>query len=450
MQSQSRRTPLLRTVAGIGIPIALIVALGACSSGGGDGESDSVQEITIFNRWSDPNSQAAAKELLDGFTEETGIKVNNAVQPNSGSTYQPAVRAALSSSNPPTLATNIAGPELYQFADSGTIADITDFYQDVIAPRASAGATAGLMFEDRNYAISGDTSIGNLVWYNPDYLAKFDIDPADIETFEDWIAAMQELKDAGGTPIVIGAKDQWPGGHYLNDLVQRAIGSDAAQQLYDRSVLAGQPDSPKWTDPEVVGALESYVSMHDLFQDGFLGEAAATADSLFLGGEVGFYKMGSWFLNTIISTPPDFEPGVMLFPPFTDGAGDGSELTIANSAMMVSADADTDAAEAFMEYYTRPDVAAKFGAAVGAIMPYKLDSDGVEVNPIIQPQWDRIQQLNADATDSALFNDQGIDVNIYQQYIWQGSVGLMNGDVTPQQLAQQLEDATAAAQEANG
>lgn len=449
MASRTRRETTTRLAAGVGIAAALTLALGACAQSG-DGGTDGGGEITIFNRWSDPNSQAAAQELLDGFTAETGITVKNAVQPNSGSTYQPAVRSALSSSNPPTLATNIAGPELYEFAESGTIADISDFYAEVIAPRASAGATAGLTYEGRNYAISGDTSIGNLVWYNPDYLAEYDIDVADIATFEDWTAAMQKIKDAGGTPIVIGAKDQWPGGHYLNDLVQRAIGSDAAQQLYDRSVVAGQPDSPKWTDPAVVGALEDYVSMKPLFQDGFLGEAAATADSLFLGGDVGFYKMGSWFLNTIISTDPGFEPGVMLFPPLADGAGDGSELTIANSAMMVSADADLEDAEAFMEYYTRPEVAAKFGAAVGAIMPYKL-ADGVgEVDPLIQSQWDRIQELNAAASDSALFNDQGIDVNIYQKYIWQGSVGLMNGDVTAEQLAQQLEDATAEAQQANG
>lgn len=448
MTSPTRRKNLLRTTLAGGAAVAMILGLGACAPGGGEAEGSG--EITIFNRWSDPNSQAAAAELLEGFTEETGIAVKNAVQPNSGSTYQPAVRSALSSSNAPTLATNIAGPELYEFAESGTIADITDFYEEVIAPRASAGASAGLVFEDKNFAISGDTSIGNLVWYNPDYLAEFDVDPADITTFEEWTAAMEKIKDAGGTPIVIGAKDQWPGGHYLNDLVQRAIGSEAAQQLYDRSVLPGQPTSPAWTDPEVVGALETYVSMRGLFQDGFLGEAAATADSLFLGGEVGFYKMGSWFLNTIISTAPGFEPGVMLFPPFEDGTGDGSELTISNSALMVSADADRESAEAFLEYYTRPDVAAKFGAAVGAIMPYELEDGAGEVDPLIQPQWDRIQEFNSAATASSLFNDQGIDVNIYQQFIWQGSVGLMNGDVTPQQLAQQLEDATAAAQKANG
>lgn len=437
-----------RLAATAAVVASMVVALGACSTGGGG--DDSGGEITIFNRWSDPNSQEAARILLEGFTAETGIEVNNAVQPNSGSTYQPAVRSALSSSNAPTMATNIAGPELYEFAESGTIADITDFYEEVIAPRASAGATAGLTFEDRIYAISGDTSIGNLVWFNPDYLAEYDIDPADIATFEDWIEAMEHIKAEGGTPITLGAKDQWPGGHYLNHVVQRAIGSDAAQALYDRSVLPGAGDSPKWTDPEVVAGLQAFVDMKPLFQDGFLGEAADTAGSIFLGGESGFYAMGSWFLNSIISSQPGFEPGVMLFPPFEDGAGDGSELTIANSAIMVSADADLEDAQAFLEYYTRPEVAAEFGAAVGAFMPYEL-ADGVgDVDPIIEKQWDTLQGFNAAASDSALFNDQGIDVNVYQQFIWQGSVGLMNGDVTPEQLAQQLEDATVAAQQANG
>jgi hypothetical protein len=83
-------------------------------------------------------------------------------------------------------------------------------------------------------------------------------------------------------------------------------------------------------------------------------------------------------------------------------------------------------------------------------MPYQL-ADGVgDVDPLIKSQWDTILGFNADASDSALFNDQGIDVNIYQAYIWQGSVGLMNGDVTAEELAQQLEDATAEAQAKNG
>jgi len=424
------------------------LALAGCS-GSGSGSSGS---LSIMNRWSDPVGKVAAQNLFDGFTKATGIKIENQSQPNSGSTYQPAVRTALSSSNPPDLASDISGPEVYNIAKAGAIQDITSFYDKTIEPRALGGAITGNTYNDKVYGISTGYNVGNLIWFNPDYLKKFGIDASSIHTFEDMLAAMKKIKDAGGNAAVIGAKDQWPGGHYLNDLVQRALGSKLTQQLYDRSVKSGMPGTPKWTDPEVVSALQSYVDLKPYFQDGFLGEAQATADALFLKGDVGFYEMGSWFLNTIQASKPSFTPGVMLFPAFANGKGNGTDITISNSVLMVSKKADTKSAEKFLEYMTRPAVASQFQRESLSFMPYKTDSTALDVDESIKPQWNTIAGFVKDtgAEGSALYNDQGIDVNIYTKYIWQGSVGLMSGDITPQQLAQQLETATEAAQKANG
>jgi ABC-type glycerol-3-phosphate transport system substrate-binding protein len=437
-----RLTTLLATAAVVGI------ALAGCSSSGSGGSGS----ISVMNRWSDPVGKAAAQHLFDGFTKATGIKVQNQVQPNSGSTYQPAVRTALSSSNPPSLASDISGPEVYNFAKSGVIQDITSFYDKTIKPRALGGAITGNTYKDKVYGISTGYNVGNLIWFNPVYLKKYGIQASSIHTFEDMLAAMKKIKSAGGNAAVIGAKDQWPGGHYLNDLVQRALGSAATQQLYDRSVSAGQPDTPKWTDPEVVNALQSYVDMKPYFQDGFLGESQATADALFLKGDVGFYEMGSWFLNTIQAQQPSFTPGVMLFPPFKDGKGKGTDITIANSVLMVSKKADTASVEKFLEYFSRPEVASRYQKESLSFMPYKTNSSALDVDKSIKTQWNTISGFVKDtgSAGSALYNDQGIDVNIYTKYIWQGSVGLMSGDITPQQLAEQLESATEAAQKANG
>ncbi|QJU55241.1 extracellular solute-binding protein [Herbiconiux sp. KACC 21604] len=442
--------PTRRSLARLGLAALAAVSIAATAgcAGSGDGDS-SAKEISIINRWSDPIGKAAAEEMFEAFTAETGITVKNNSQPSSGDTYQPAVRSALSSSNAPSLAVDNAGPNTAEYAKSGAVRDITDFFDETLADRSSAGATSGEMYDGKLYGISAGAVVGNLIWYNPDYLAEFGIDAADITTYEEWMQAMETIKKAGGTPIVLGAKDQWPGGHYLNDFVQRALGSEQTTALYERTVNPDAPDSPKWTDPAVVGAFQDYVDMKPLFQDGFLGEAQATADSLFLSGDVGFYEMGSWYLTAIQNAKPDFEPGVMLFPALEDGAGSGDEVTLGNDSLMVSADADPEAAEAFLEFFTRPDVAAKFGAATSKIMPYEIDESLSTVDDIIAPQWEAINGF-ATGGEAALFNDQAIDVNIYQTYIWQGSVGLMSGDVTPEELASQLEQATVDAQKANG
>jgi raffinose/stachyose/melibiose transport system substrate-binding protein len=444
----SRRRFLTATA---GVLVAGSPLLSACSSNGtGGGKSG---PLTFMNRWSDPTSQKAANELFAQFKKSAGVSISNQVQPSNGSTYQPAVRTAFSSSAPPALATDISGPEVFNLAKAGVLMDLTEFYQSTIKPRAKAGATAGSILDDKVWGLSDGANIGNCVWYNPDYLAKYKVDASAIKTLSDWLAALQEIKDAGGKPLAIGAKDQWPGGHYLNDLVQRRLGSTNATALYNRTVLPNQPATVKWTDDQVVSAFTDYLKFKPLFQDGFLGEAAATTDSQFLSGQVGFYEMGSWLLSTMRQTPPPFTPGVMLFPAVDGGAGTGKEVTLGNDTIIVSKKADPDAVHKFFEYFTRPETLVTWSGAMFVSPPYTFDASAVSVpDEKLKTLFAKINEFNANAGSdgAALFNDQAVDVNIYTKYLWQGSVGLMSGGVSAEKLAQQLEDATVQAQQKLG
>ncbi|MCU1526635.1 MAG: hypothetical protein JWP75_398 [Frondihabitans sp.] len=439
-----------RVVVAIAAISVAVVGLSGCSAGGG--AAGGTKSITVMTTWNDPVSQKIANNLYAGFTKATGIKVTSDAQSGNGATYQPAVRTAMTSSKPPTAATDIAGPEVFAMAKGGVLKDLTSFYNKTIKPRAlGEAATQGMVLNGKIYGISAGTSVGNLLFYNPAYLKKYGVDASQLKTFSEWTAAMKKIKDAGGEPIVIGAKDQWPGGHYLNDLVQRSLGSTATTQLYNRTVLAGQPTSPKWTDPAVVSAFKDYVSLKPLFQSGFLGEDNSTAGADFLAGKAGFYEQGSWFLGTMKATPPTFSPGVMLFPALDGGAGSGSEITLDQTALVISKSSDTASAEKFMEYFTRPSVAAAFSAGMSTSMPYKTTSAASNVAPLVKANFTKINSFvsTAGPKGSALFNDQAIATDIYSKYIWQGSVGLMSGSLTPEQLAQQLESATEAAQQTN-
>jgi ABC-type glycerol-3-phosphate transport system substrate-binding protein len=373
------RRRFLGGTAGLGLLAAGAPLLSACGDSAGSGSAGT---LDFMNRWSDPTSQAAANKLFTEFKTATGVSVNNQVQPSNGSTYQPAVRNAFSSSRPPDLATDISGPEVYNLARAGALMDLTAFYNATIKPRGKAGATAGAELDGKVWGISDGVNVGNCVWYNAALLAKYHVDPASLTSMGAWIDAMTQIKRSGGTPLVIEAKDQWPGGHYLNDLVQRRIGSKQATALYNRTVLPHQPDTPKWTDPQVVAAFRDYLKFKPLFQDGFLGEAQATT-----------------------------------------------------------------------EYFTRPETLTMWSGAAFTSEPYTFDAAGVQVDAKLKGLFTSVNGFiaQAGADGAALFNDQAVDVNVYTKYIWQGSVGLMSGDVSPEQLAKQLEDATVqAAQKLNG
>jgi ABC-type glycerol-3-phosphate transport system substrate-binding protein len=441
-----------RAIVTIAAVSVLAAGLTACSSGSGGSSTGAAKSITLMTTWNDPVSKKVSATLFEGFTKATGIKVVSDAQSGNGATYQPAVRTAMSSSKPPTGATDIAGPEVFAMAKGGVLKDLTSFYNKTIKPRAlGSAATQGMVLNGKIYGISAGTSIGNLLFFNPTYLAKYGVDASKTKTFAQWKTALAKIKDAGGEGVVIGAKDQWPGGHYLNDLVQREIGSAATTTLYNRSTIAGQPSSPKWTDTAVEKALKDYITLKPLFQDGFLGEDNSTAGAEFLAGKAGFYEQGSWFLSTIESTPPAFSTGVMLFPAVSGGAGNGQEITLDQSALIISKSSDTEAAEAFLEYFTRPAVAAKLQAGFATAMPYKTTKGIASVPALVKDNFNTINGFvtKAGPDGSALFNDQAIATEIYSKYIWQGSVGLMSGAVSPDVLAGQLETATAAAQKAD-
>lgn len=197
-QNPVRRGRRARLLVGAGLTV-LSLTLAACSGGGaGDGGG----KITVFNRRSDPVGKPAAQAVFEGFTKATGIAVNNQVKPTSGASYQPAVRTAMSSSNPPTFATDISGPEVFNFAKAGVAKDMTKFYNETLKPRALAGATSSGVYKGKIYGISAGYSVGNLIWYNPVYLKKYGVDPSSIKTFHD-MPYTQRRRASGERSVVV-------------------------------------------------------------------------------------------------------------------------------------------------------------------------------------------------------------------------------------------------------
>jgi ABC-type glycerol-3-phosphate transport system substrate-binding protein len=406
--------------------------------------------LTIMNRWSTPGQPALMNNLFAQFEHlHPGTTIKNQHFPNSGSTYQPAVRNAFASGSPPDLATDIAGPEVYALAEANVLADLTSFYNSTIKPRALGNApTEGNELNGRIWGLNVDLSLGNILWYNPKILAKYGLKGSDVHTYDEWLDQLKEVMKGGDVPIALGEKDEWPGGHYLNDLVQRTLGNSATNQLYNRTVVPGMPDTPKWTDPAVVHAFELLLQLKPYFQSGFLGEASASADTSFLLGQAAWHEMGSWFIDTAETAPPDFTLGSILFPSISGYPGKQTDVTIAGDTLVVSKKANLPLVEAFLDWFTGPEIMAKYQSTTASFSPFSLGGHKVSVPSAAVDWYDRVTTFaqGAGPNGSILFNDEAINSTIYPQYIWEGSVGLLSGAITPTSLTQELEKATVAFQ----
>ena len=67
-------------------------------------------------------------------------------------------------------------------------------------------------------------------WYNKDLFAQAGLDaPAD--TWDGLLEQVQTLKDAGITPIAVGAGDKWPAHFWYSYLMVRLGGADAMNEI---------------------------------------------------------------------------------------------------------------------------------------------------------------------------------------------------------------------------
>ena len=80
-------------------------------------------------------------------------------------------------------------------------------------------------YNGKQYGIPWDMGMIGF-WYNKDLFAQAGI-TAPPTTWDDYLAAVKKLKDAGITPLAIAGKDKWPSMHLWTYLVLRNGGGDA-------------------------------------------------------------------------------------------------------------------------------------------------------------------------------------------------------------------------------
>ncbi|GAL31036.1 maltose/maltodextrin ABC transporter substrate binding periplasmic protein MalE [Vibrio variabilis] len=64
-------------------------------------------------------------------------------------------------------------------------------------------------------------------WYNKKLFKQAGIDGESIQTWDEFLTAIEKLKAAGITPIAVGGADKWPMHFYWSYLVMRAGGQEA-------------------------------------------------------------------------------------------------------------------------------------------------------------------------------------------------------------------------------
>ncbi|MDS0135723.1 MULTISPECIES: extracellular solute-binding protein [unclassified Amycolatopsis] len=320
--------------------LAVVLLLSGCSAGSGP------EPVTVLGPWTG-DEQKAFRQVLDGFTQATGIPVDY-----QGTRAQNQVlRGDLQQGTPPDVAVLSNPAELAGYVRSGDVKPL----DAVLGAEAAAAYSPQWrklqqLGENAVYAVVVKADLKSIVWYTPKSF------PGPIpSTWDELVTASQRLAAAGQRPWCLGMgappNSGFPGTDWLEDILLHRAGPD----VY-RSWTAGRLP---WTDAAMVDAWRSWGTL--VLAPGAVrgGSTAALLTSFADAGRamfadppgcalehLGSFAIGGYTAIRRASGPPVPDRDFRFFP-FPGSGGAGPSEVSADLAGMFR---DTPAARRLMAY----------------------------------------------------------------------------------------------------
>ncbi len=414
----------------VGLAAACLLVT-ACTGGttdtaGGDDGGDGQTLRYLIEQQEDPAAQKALQEHIDAdFTEESGIEVELEALPLE--VMRTVLQTQLRSGEGPDVFAWGSGPGFGgALAEAGLVKDLTSAYEER-GWEVYDFAKERVTVDGKVYGLPGEAETIGL-FYNKDLFAELGLEEP--QTLDDLRTASEAVRKAGKTPMAVGDKEGWEGGHLLSMALSSTVGSDGMEAL----VSGEQP----WTSPEVVGALQLW---RDFNERGYLPESPTSVDydtstALFYSGDAAMIPTGSWLVAEIDDNT-DFEVGYIPFPGpdgpgiFAGGLGSGPYVS-----------ANTDEEEAsleFLDFLASPEHAQWTVENLATIPPREVDTESLEVSPLFA-------QVLEDTAELSTSGDFGYNIDVlvsdaFNEAMYDGMQAVFTGQSTPEQVAATLEAA---------
>lgn len=203
-------------------------------------------------------------------------------------------------------------------------------------------------YEGKYYALPISLNFTG-VYYNKDIFAELGL--AIPETYSELVQAMQTIKAAGITPMMVSDKAPWT----LGAFGDRAMGLifDDKGELFE-SVAKGETSCLESEGLRRVA--EIMLEIREYAQDDYLGTAYDQAIADFSNGKAAMFYQGTWAYPVIKKANPEMNLGCFPFPAETKeatriGVNIDQALCISSSTKKV------ELAKAFLEFFSRTEIA---------------------------------------------------------------------------------------------
>ncbi|MCD0443568.1 extracellular solute-binding protein [Glycomyces sp. A-F 0318] len=423
------RKPLRRLRAALAAGAAASLALTAAACGD-SGESDA--DITWWHIQNQDPLMSTWQEYADDFGEANDLTFD--VQPIENQAFKDRMATASQSGDVPDIFHTWGGGVLAQQVEAGLVQDLTGKLDciDQINPIALEPYT----IDGKLYGMPFDAGVVGF-WYNMDLFAQAGIDqpPA---TWDEFLTAVQALKDEGIAPIALAGADQWPGHYYWTYLVMRIVGLDGLEAAAEAGDFSGEGFLQ-------AGDMVAELAAMEPFQPGFESATYGEADgqSAVMGeGLAAMELMGQWAPqaqrdNSGTDGPENL--GFFPFPTVEGGVGTTTEWLGGGNGYAVAADAPDEALD-FLCNFMEPENYAR-AITEGNLTPVAVDTAAVA--PDLNADSQKVVDALATATGTQLYLDQAYPPAI-GGVINEATEGLLLGQLTAEDFVAMVNEAWAA------
>ncbi len=265
--------------------------------------------------------------------------------------------------------------------------------------------------------------------YNADAFAELGLEePA---TEEEFFALLDAIKvDGTYDALGIGTADQWEAATMGFQNVGPNYWGGEAGRL---GLIEG---TEKFTDPQYVAVWENLAKWADYMPNGYQAQAYPDSQNLFTLGRSAIYPAGSWDIS-LFNQDADFELGAFP-PPVPEGAdtcyiSDHTDIALGMNANT----AYPNETMAFLQWVASEEFASLYANALPGF--FSLSNHSVELSdPIAQEFVDWRNTCESTIRNSYQILSRG-EPNLETE-LWRVSAQVMNGDLTPEDAAQEIQD----------
>ena len=370
--------------------------------------------LTMGSWRTDDAEQVGA--LLARYEELTGVKI--VFEPTTSTQYNATLRLQLD---------NGTGPDLFYSRSYATGAELCQAGFNVICndiPGVMENFTdsvRGAWTDDEGHVFAVPfAAVSQVIYYNKNIFAEQGIEKLP-ETWEEFIALCQQLKDAGITPLGNGIAANW-------DILECVLLGMVPNYITAEERPAYETGEKKMNDETWVEIYTDFAKLVPYLPDGFEAIDNDNANVMFGLGQSAMLIDGSWSYGTLAGDDYDIDVGFFSIPA-PEGKAAGFSLHPDFGIAGNAASEHPEEVAAFLEWLASPE-GAKIAAEVipAGFLPM--------INADVAPEGGIVAQMNA----------QGEGKNADMRFIWAAMMDLYTpmveqlnaicrGETTPQEAA---------------